>query len=166
MKVGSILAHMRWHVLRFDKPLLAYSDQPIVLWPIRIKRTKVFTSPRQGALGMLEVRAPLAPDVAVLLTWGEGADVDAVSMGRFAAADMNAFTVGQADLEWMHKPGFEPEVPDDIFFPLSPRIDPGYDGQVALSSWRRRRAQEGFERIRSRTWVNEIEVLMASGAQG
>lgn len=89
----------------------------------------------------------------------EPSDLGAVSMGRYAAGDLNAFTVSQADQEWMHKPGFEPEIPDDIFAPLSRLIDPDYDRAAALSSSRRARAKLAFERVRSRTWVHEVEVL-------
>jgi hypothetical protein len=59
----------------------------------------------------------------------------------------------------MHASGLEPEIPDDIFAPLSRFIDPEYDREVALRSLRRSRAQKGFDRIRSRTWVNDVEVL-------
>jgi hypothetical protein len=158
-KVANILAHMRWHVLRFDRPLLAYSDQPVVVWPMNIALTKAFPTPRHGPLSALEVRAPLAPDVAVLMNWIDLPDLGNVSMGRYAAADLNAFTVGQADEEWMHAPGLGPEIPDDIFAPLSRFIDPDYDRAVALQSPRRLRAQKVFDRIRSRTWINEIEVV-------
>lgn len=159
MKVASILAHMRWHILRFERPLLAYSDQPVVIWPMNIALTKAFLIPHHGPLTALEVRAPLAPHVAVLMNWINLPDLGNVSLGRYAAADLNAFTVGQADEEWMHAPGLEPEIPDDIFAPLSRFIDPEYDREVALRSPRRLRAEKGFERIRSRTWVNDVEVL-------
>lgn len=159
MKVADIMAHMRWHVLRFDGPLLAYSDQPVVLWPMNIEMTKAFTTPHKGPLGSLEIRAPLAPNVAVLMNWSAPSDLNSVSMGSYAAGDLNAFTVGQADREWMHKPGIKPEVPDDIFRPLSRLVDPNYNRAAALGSTRRRLAQASFDRMRSRTWINEIEVL-------
>jgi hypothetical protein len=160
MKVASILGHMRWHILRFDQPLLACSDQPVTLWPMGMAMTKAFQKPHQGPLGTLEIRAPLAPDVAVLMNWMPNpSDLGAVSLGPYAAGDLNAFTVGQADGEWMHKPGFEPGVPDDIFAPLSRLIDPDYDRAAALRSPRRARAKKAFERVRSRTWVHNVEVL-------
>jgi hypothetical protein len=159
VKVANVLAHMRWHILRFDRPLLAYSDQPVVVWPMNIALTKAFPTPHHGPLTALEVRVPLAPDVAVLMNWIERPDLGNVPMGRYAAADLNAFTVGQADEEWMHAPGLEPDIPDDIFAPLSRFMDPDYDRGAALQSPRRLRAQNGFDRIRSRTWVNEIEVV-------
>ena len=59
----------------------------------------------------------------------------------------------------MHAPGCEPEVPDDIFAPLSRFIDPDYDREAALRSPRRLRAQKGFHRVRSRTWVSDVEVF-------
>jgi hypothetical protein len=164
MKVADVMAHMRWHILRFDRPLLAYSDQPVVLWPMNIELTKAFATPREGPLSSLEIRAPLAPDVAVLMNWSAASDLNSVPMGSYAAGDLNAFTIGQADREWMHKPGIEPEVPDDIFRPLSRLIDPNYDRAAALGSTRRRLAQTSFDRMRSRTWINEIEVLTEEAA--
>lgn len=48
MKVASILGHMRWHILRFDRPMLACSDQPVVLWPMGMALTKPFQRPIKG----------------------------------------------------------------------------------------------------------------------
>jgi hypothetical protein len=163
MRVANVLAHMRWYILRFEEPLLAYSDQPVTLWPMGTTRSKAFRRPHLNPIGALEVRAPLAPDVAILMNWIPASDCGAVAMGRYAAGDLNAFTVGQADEEWMHKPGYEPEVPDDIFAPLSRLIDPTYDRAAALRSLRRIRAKKTLERIQSRTWVNAVEVVTDVG---
>jgi hypothetical protein len=46
VKVANVLAHMRWTVLRFEGPLLAYSDHPVVPWPDSIDRTRPFS--KQG----------------------------------------------------------------------------------------------------------------------
>ncbi len=61
MKVGSVLGQMRWHVLRFDGPLLAYSDQPVVLWRMKVEMTRPFPKPHLGPMTMLEIRAPIGP---------------------------------------------------------------------------------------------------------
>lgn len=61
IKVAGILSLMRWHVLRFDDPLLAYSDHLIVLWPMNVERTRPFPRQRLGQLTMLEVRVPIVP---------------------------------------------------------------------------------------------------------
>jgi hypothetical protein len=45
------------------------------------------------------------------------------------------------------------------FAPLSRFIDHDYDREAALRSPRRSRAQEGFHRVRSRTWVSDVEVF-------
>jgi hypothetical protein len=31
-KLASVLGVMRWSVIRFDRPALAYSDHPVVMW--------------------------------------------------------------------------------------------------------------------------------------
>ena len=163
MKVASALAQMRWHVLCFDRPLLAYSDQPVVLWPMNVEMTKPFPSPHLGPLTMLEIRAPIAPDVAVLMNWIDLSDVVGVEMGPQAATELNAFTIGQADQEWMHRPGAEPEVPDGIFSPLSRLIDPTYDRAVAERSVRRAHAKETLGRVQGRTWVHDVNVIVDVG---
>ena len=44
--------------------------------------------------------------------------------------------VSQAEEEWMHTPGSEPEIGVGTFRPLSRSIDPSYDRRIAQSSQR------------------------------
>jgi hypothetical protein len=159
-KVAGILSLMRWHILRFDGPLLAYSDHPVVLWPMNVDRTLPFDQPILGPLTMLEIRVPIAPDAAILMNWIDRGDDVGISMRRRVAAELNAFTVGQADREWMHQPGSEPEVGEGIFLPLSRRIDTSYDRAAAEGSTRRAHAHRFNERARKRKWVSELEVIV------
>ncbi len=164
-KVAGILALMRWHVLRFDGPLLAYSDHPVVLWPMNVERTRPFRRQGLGPLTMLEIRVPIAPDAAILMNWIDHSDETGVSMKRRAAAELNAFSVAQADKEWMHQPGSEPEIADDVFSPLSRLIDPSYDRSVAERSARRAHADNFHKRASKRQWVNELDVVVDIGSQ-
>jgi hypothetical protein len=160
IKVAGILSLMRWHVLRFDGPLLAYSDHPVVLWPMNVERTLPFPRQGLGPLTMLEIRVPIAPDTAILMNWIDRSDEVGVPMKRWAAAELNAFTVAQADKEWMHQPGSEPEIADDFFFPLSRLIDPSYDRAAAGRSARRAYASKFQKRASKRQWVNELDVIV------
>jgi Protein of unknown function (DUF4238) len=95
MKVASVLAQMRWHVLRIADPLFAYSDQPVVLWPMSVETTRPFARPHLGPLTMLEIRVSIAPDVAILMSWVDLSDVAGLVMKAQVAAELNAFTVSQ-----------------------------------------------------------------------
>jgi uncharacterized protein DUF4238 len=163
-KVAGILSLMRWHVLRFDEPLLAYSDHPVVLWPMNVERTRPFRRQGLGPLTMLEIRVPIGPDVAILMNWIDRSDEVGIPMKRRAAGEINAFTVGQADKEWMHKPGCEPEIPDDVFLPLSRLVDFSYDRAVAERSVRRAYASDSQQRASKRQWVNELDVVVEIGS--
>lgn len=164
-KVAGILSLMRWQVLRFDGPLLAYSDHPVVLWPMNVERTRAFRRQGLGPLTMLEIRVPIAPDAAILMNWIDRSDGVGILMKRRAARELNAFTVGQADREWMHKVGEEPEIPDDVFSPLSRLVDFSYDRAAAEGSLRRAHASNFQQRASKRQWVNDLDVIVEIGSQ-
>jgi hypothetical protein len=115
-------------------------------------------------LTMLEIRVPIALNAAVLMNWMDHSDENGMAMKRRAAAELNAFTVAQAQGEWMHRPGPEPEIVDDIFAPLSRLIDPAHD-RAAAERARRAHAQRFHERAKKRKWVNELEVVVDVGSQ-
>ena len=165
IKVAGILSLMRWQVLRFEGPLLTYSDHPVVLWPMNVERTRPFPRQGLGPLTMLEVRVPIAPDAAVLMNWIDRSDEVGVPMTRWAAAELNAFTIGQAQGEWMHRPGAKPEIADDVFSPLSRFVDPTYDRATAERSLRRTHAQKFHDRSKKRKWVNELDVVVDVGSK-
>ena len=159
-KVAGILSLMRWQVLRFDGPLLAYSDHPVVLWPMNVEHTRPFPCQGLGPLTMLEIRVPIAPDAALLMNWIDRSDEVGVPMQCWAAAELNAFTIAQAQEEWMHQPGSEPEVADGVFSPISRLIEPAYDWAVAERSLRRAHARKSHDRAKKRKWVNELDVVV------
>lgn len=160
IKVSNVLALMRWQLLRFPGPLLAYSDHPVVLWPMNVERSAPFSKQGLGPLTAIEVRAPIAPGVAILMNWIDDSDLNAVGMDREAAAELNAFTIGQAEREWMHTPGAEPEVAEGVFAPISRRVDPAYSQLAARDSVRRKFALDSFEKARNRTWLHDIDVIV------
>jgi hypothetical protein len=160
VKVANVLAHMRWNVLRFESSLLAYSDHPVVVWPETLDRTRPFPKQGFGPLSAFEIRLPLAPDVALLMNWVDRSDQVDVALRPRAAAELNAFTIAQADRQWMHQPRSPPDVPTGPFLPLSRLVDPDYDQSVMSSSARRGRAAEFLNRVRRRRFVDDIEIII------
>lgn len=160
VKVASILGLMRWQVLRSGEPVLAYSDHPVVLWPMEIASSRPFTRQGLGALQTLEIAVPIAPEAALLMNWIDRDDDGAVPMPEGAAAQLNAFVVSQAEREWMHEPGSEPMISAGTFRPISERIDPSYDAHAARGSRRHRLASAAVERALEREFVNDVDVLV------
>lgn len=160
VKVASIFGLMRWQIVVFDEDLLAYSDHPVVLWPGDVQRLDA--PPKRQALGplsALEVRVPLSPSVALVMNWVDESDRTAVSLPPAAAGELNALTIGQADVEWMHKRGREPPVATGPFRPLSHLLDPGFD-QAMLRSTRRTTAESFLHRHKHRTHVQDVMVVV------
>jgi Protein of unknown function (DUF4238) len=159
-KVASILGCMRWHLLRFDGPVLAYSDHPVVLWPMDVARSGPFERQGLRPLSAFEIRLPIAPDVAILMNWVDRSDRVGDRLDNAAAAEINAFTVAQADRQWMHQPGREPEISRGTFSPISRLLEPAYDPSTMLRSARRRAANNFLDSVSDREHVDEIIVFV------
>lgn len=157
-KIAGVLGNMRWHVVRFAGPVVAYSDHPVVIWPLEVESSAPFERQHLGPLGAFEVRAPIAPDRAIIMSWVDLPDADA-ALGADAAAEVNAFTVSQADQEWMHAPGSEPPVAAGTFEPLSRLLEPRYTAQMAMASRRRAYAAAWIEKNKNREWINNLKLL-------
>ncbi len=56
VKLATLLAHMRWQILRFEGSRLAYSDHPVVLWPMDVTESVPFDRQGLGPLTALEIR--------------------------------------------------------------------------------------------------------------
>lgn len=163
LKLASVLGDMRWSVVRFDQPALAYSDHPVVMWPMDLTETTALSNQQFGPLSALEVRFPLGPTVALLMDWVDRSDKHNVSLDMSVASEFNAFTVAQADREWMHQPGDEPEIATGRLEPLSRLVEPSYDRSTLQSSARRARAQQFLAEVQDRQYVNTVEVLTDIG---
>jgi hypothetical protein len=77
---------------------------------MEVSRSGPFERQGLGPLSAFEVRLPIAPDVAILMNWVDRSDRLGDRLDNAAAAEINAFTVTQADRQWMHQPGGEPEI--------------------------------------------------------
>ncbi len=160
VKVASILGLMRWQILHFAGPELAYSDHPVVLWPLDLPSSAPFQRQGLGPIETLEIRVPISPSTAILMNWIDLDDVVGVQMPSTAAAEVNAFTVAQAEKEWAHQIGSEPEVAQGTFKPLSRLIDLSYSKRTVTTSLRHALARKFFKEIRGRKFANEVEVLV------
>jgi hypothetical protein len=160
MKMATLLAHMRWQIVRFDDPELVYSDHPVVVWPLDIARSAPLERQGFAPLGALEIRVPISPRAAIVMTWSDKSDDGNVPLSSSAAVELNAFTVAQADRQWMHQPGAEPSVGTGIFAPISRLKDPSYNRAAAMASRRRATAEAFLHRTKNRRYVRDVEIIV------
>jgi hypothetical protein len=113
----------------------------------------------------IEIRLPLSPKHAVLMTWADKADdVDTRCRGtRAHAGNFNAFTVAAADRQWFHQPGPTPPRASGRLLPLSTHLLTGYTPLAAATSQRRERAAAIVNQKLGRDLTDrEIEVVTVS----
>jgi Protein of unknown function (DUF4238) len=142
------LGSMHWTLLRFKDPVIALSDQPVVIWPLERGRADASVAQAWGPGGALEVRVPVSPSLAIVMAWFDEGDGPRKVGRKGPAKALNAFTVAQADRQWMHRPGCPPLIRQGTFEPLSPRLNRGYTAQSAQLSRRRAEATRLAERRR------------------
>ena len=160
MRAAGVLGSMRWQLLQFEEPAVAYSDQPVVVWSADVGvLTAPPKEPNLTPLNALEVRVPLSPRLAALMTWSDLPDIGEPQPAPVEhAAEMNALVIGQADKQWMHLPGTEPPAASGELRPLSERYERGY-GVLSLGTSRRRAVAVRFlRRVRTKSYINEIDV--------
>jgi Protein of unknown function (DUF4238) len=154
------LGSMHWTLLRFKDPVIALSDQPVVIWPLARGRADASEAPAWGPEQALEVRAPVSPYLAIVMAWFDQGDGRARDGRTGQAKALNAFTIAQADRQWMHLPGHSPAVRQGRFNPLSPQVNRGYTAQSAQRSWRRTEAARLADRRRGASNADrELEIV-------
>jgi hypothetical protein len=124
----TVFGSMRWHLIEFDEPLLAISDHPVVAWPVDADyRCPEATPAGLGARNFFEVRVPISPTLALLMTWQDLPDIArAVAGSEEIAANINAFTIANADRQWMHMPGGDVPTATGYLDPISSELVLGY----------------------------------------
>jgi len=160
--VATLLGSMQWLLLEFRSPVVATSDQPIVVWPLELHaRDPREPAPAFGFKPFLEVRVPLSPRLAIVMTWADEDDRGVLGTHE-QAANLNAFTVAQADRQWFHLPGAVPPRAAGRLLPLAPRLVSGY-GVTAVAASRRRAeatryARDGLDKPLSERgfWMVEV----------
>jgi Protein of unknown function (DUF4238) len=170
LTVTSAFASMHWTLVEFARPLIATSDHPVVLWPGGESRSPGGTKVTEaGVVECLEIRLPLSPKNAVLMTWADKADEeDTRCRGtRAHAGNFNAFTVAAADRQWFHHPGPTPPRASGRLLPLSTQLLIGYTPFAAATSQRRERATAIVNQKLGRDLTDrEIEVVTVSRGTG
>jgi hypothetical protein len=107
-----ILVSMHWSLLRFEKPCLVTSDEPVVVWPLIESRRPRANDIAAGLLDTLEVFVPLSPDLLLLATWSIEDELPNPVPGTGAqAATANAFVIANADDSWFSHPAHAPFKP-------------------------------------------------------
>jgi hypothetical protein len=144
-KVATVMGCMHWVVLEFEDDLVATSDEPVVQWPLR----SVVRRPGGPGLGIgvrstLEIRVPISARRAVVMSWVDEADADAiVPVGPEAATNLNSFTRSQSRRQWVHHPDVAVEVSAEALPALSLQLHAGaYSSERAIRSQRRAHADE------------------------
>jgi hypothetical protein len=163
-KATQILGSMHWTLVEFGRPLLVTSDHPVVLWPLGVRSRQPAKNHNvvEGVVNSLEVRFPVSPWYALLMTWLDLPDDDApmVKGNRDIAANLNAFTVAEAEHQWFHRPGETMPIASGQLLPVSPVLARGYSADLALRS---RRHHETNQRIQQKIGDGEsnagIELL-------
>lgn len=137
--VGTVLHSMHWTLVKFKKGRLATSDHPVVVWPLTRGRSRpVANDLAAGLTTALEVFAPLAPDVLLLMTWLQDEDqAEPVAGEGRHLATANAFVVANADEQWFHELGVEPWMTQGIRKPLSADLVAAYGPAEAERAPRR-----------------------------
>lgn len=160
IKISAILGSMRWHVLRFDDPVVAYSDQPVVVWPLRCRAHQAPPpEPTFRPIEALEVAVPLSPHLILLMTWVDEPDRVHTSVDTCYAAAFNALVSAQADKQWMHYPNLEPPIAQGVIHPLSGGFESAYGPGAVEASDRRARTARYLDRVRHKKHINNIEIL-------
>jgi Protein of unknown function (DUF4238) len=163
LTLTSVFGSMHWTLVEFERPLIATCDEPVVVWGGGDSEPpRVFEIRSSGVLSCIEVRLPLSPRQAVLMTWADKADDEdaRVAGTRDHALNFNAFTAAAADRQWFHQPGPRPPIGSGRLLPLSTQIVRGYTPEAATASRRRQRAAEIANRKLGRELDDrEIEVV-------
>jgi hypothetical protein len=144
-KMASVFGSMHWNLIEFPSPWIVTSDHPVVLWPGGVgARPPAPTPPDVGVMETLEIRIPVTPRHAILMTWSDAADNEPSRLrgSRHHAASLNAFTIAEADRQWFHHPDSAAPSTSGQLLPLSPQLLPGYGAEVAARSSRRQLAGE------------------------
>jgi hypothetical protein len=149
-KLASGLASMHWSLLRFDDRVLALSDQPVCAVPLSIARghAPVEVVPASGFFEVLEIRVPISPSIALILSWCDRPEESVVHHGTYdQACSLNASVIAQADRHWIRHPDgtgtrIRPDGLSAIADPISSQLLSGYDPQAVVRSGRQAQARE------------------------
>lgn len=136
-KAGSVLGSMHWSLLSFDRDLLGTSDHPVAVWPLSMtaREPSSIQAAEAGALNLLEVRFPVDPRTALLMSWQDEPDTpDPIDVSALHAWNLNSFSLAEAEKQWFYRPGTRPRAKHQRWLPLAPELFPGYSPAAAVGS--------------------------------
>lgn len=137
-KVGCAMGSMCWTLVEFARPVLATADHPVVVWPMSDggRRAQSVVPAEVGVRNFLEVRLPISPWQALLMTWRDlPDDPNPVQAKAHHGQNLNAFTIAEAEEQWFFLPGTKcPRFRDGAWLPISAELVPGYSAATALAS--------------------------------
>jgi hypothetical protein len=169
-KAMQIIGSMHWTLITFARPWLATSDHPVVIWPLGVpsRQPKKSANFHEGGLtNTLEVRFPVSPCHALLMTWLDLPDDVAPTVigNKEIAASVNAFTVAEAEHQWFHLPGVTAPRASGQLLPVAPRLVGGYSDDVARGSLRRNETSRRIQhKIGDRELSADVELLTIPSA--
>ena len=141
-KMASCFGSMNWSLIRFDSPVIATSDHPVVVWPASEAGRSVQPTVAQevGIGNIFELRLPVSPRAAILMTWRDRPDpADPIAGRTHHAENLNAFTIAEAEKQWFYRPGARrPRQRESRWMPLAPELVTGYSIVEADHCQRRR----------------------------
>jgi hypothetical protein len=161
-KAAGLLGSMQWSLIEFRTDLLATSDRPVVPWPLSKRSQPPQVVPfDNGLFETLEFRVPISPRLAVLMTWRDGHNTARVIPGsRDMAANLNAFTIAQAERQWFHSPERVPPIGSGQLLPLSPTMFRGYAPHAVQTSQARAAIQRAVTELAEEDFPREIPMVV------
>lgn len=121
-RLANAFLRMRWQLCRFERPCLFTGDQPASYWR-RGTTGRFFTG--IAHLSAQEVRFPLSPDHALVLTWKGTADDERIYEHDAAVGKMlNDWTARWCETELYCRPDLECWLPAEPAPPLASSFDP------------------------------------------
>jgi hypothetical protein len=151
--IAALIDSTHWTLIQFPEPLLATSDQPVVVVPLMDSGSAPLeTLPATGLMGIEELRMALSPELALLCTWRDGPDGEPpLSGSEHLAAELNRAVIGQRDQEWFYRPGRRPNTitatnfDTDACHPVGRMVFPGYGLGEVRGSQRYRETTKNVE---------------------
>jgi hypothetical protein len=162
-----LLGSMWWSLVEFNTETLATSGHPVVLWRFSHDLRIPGTGSTEGVLDTLEVRVPITPTQALLMTWHDEPDDEGARIegARVHARNFNAFTIANADRQWFCKPHTTDIRPvHAAFHPLSQAFFLHYDADAARKTRRFQWASRALSQGRPDRFSSDIEIAFINRA--
>ena len=129
-RLTNAFLRMRWRLCRFEQPCLFTGDQPVSYWR-RGTTGRFFTG--IAPLSAQEVRFPLSPDHALVLTWkGTAEDERIYEHDAAVATTLNEWTARWCETELYCHPDLQAWLPDEPVAPLPSSVDPAHANAVVM----------------------------------